>query len=151
MSFYCFFGLSKGIKLPVLKHQKRDKIGMLKSEKMHKNVWKKPCFQSFFRSKNKVIVDFVTCFFSLVMKGKCKTSLGVTMKNLLKRVTFSEATQAKELNKRSSFFYILGGISHYLSDWKLWIFLSYLSFHHSHLIIRFSFCQLFLTRNLKVF
>lgn len=41
---------------------------------------------------------------SLVMKGKCKTSLGVTMKNLLKRVTFSEATQAKELNKRSSFF-----------------------------------------------
>ena len=57
---------------------------------------------------------------SLVMKGKCKTSLGVTMKNLLKRVTFSEATQAKELNKRSSFFiyflYILGGISHYLSD-----------------------------------
>lgn len=50
------------------------------------------------------------------MKGKCKTSLGVTMKNLLKRVTFSEATQAKELNKRSSFFIFLGGISHYLSD-----------------------------------
>lgn len=77
---------------------------------------KKPCFQSFFRSKNKVNVDFVTSFFSLEMKGKCKTSLGVTMKNLLKRVTFSEATQAKELNKRSSFFIFLGGISHYLSD-----------------------------------
>ena len=131
--------------------QKRDKIGMLKGGKMHKNVWKKPCFQSFFRSKNKVNVDFVTCFFSLVMKGKCKTSLGVTMKNLLKRVTFSEATQAKELHKCLLFFYILGGKSHYLSDWKLWIFLSYLSFHHSHLIIKISICQLFLIRNFKVF
>ena len=38
------------------------------------------------------------------------------MKNLLKRVTFSEAAQAKELNKRSSFFIFLGGISQYLSD-----------------------------------
>lgn len=132
-------------------HQKRNKIGMLEGGKMYKNIWKKPCFQSFFRSINKVNVDFCHLFFSLVMKGKCKTSLGVTMKNLLKRVTFSEATQAKELNKRSSFFIFLGGISHYLSDWKLWNSLSYLSFHHSYLTIRFSFCQVFLTRNFKNF
>ena len=75
--FYCLFIASlsskKGIKSPVMKHQKRNKIGMLECEKMYKNVWvniykmykKKPCFQSFFRSKNKVNVDFVTCFFRL--------------------------------------------------------------------------------------
>ena len=77
---------------------------------------KSPVSRASFGLKNEVFMKIVTCFFSLVMKGKCKTSLGVTMKNLLKRLTFSEATQAKELNKRSSFFYILGGISHYLSD-----------------------------------
>ena len=128
---------------------------MLEGGKMYKNVWKKPCFQSFFWRINRRYLWTLSLLFLVEMKGKCKTSLGVIMKNVLKWVSFSEGSQPKELNKRSSFFiyflYILGGISHYLSDWKLWIFLSYLSFHHSHLIIRFSICQVFLTRNLKVF
>ena len=40
--FYCLFvaslGSKKGIKSPVMKHQKRNKIGMLEGEKMYKNV-----------------------------------------------------------------------------------------------------------------
>lgn len=41
--FYCLFIASlsskKGIKSPVMKHQKRNKIGMLEGGKMYKNVW----------------------------------------------------------------------------------------------------------------
>ena len=40
--FYCLFvaslGSKKGIKSPVMKHQKRNKIGMLEGGKMYKNV-----------------------------------------------------------------------------------------------------------------
>lgn len=40
--FYCLFVASlsskKGIKSPIMKHQKRDKIGMLEGGKMYKNV-----------------------------------------------------------------------------------------------------------------
>ena len=40
--FYCLFvaslGSKKGIKSPVMKHQKRNKIGILKRGKMYKNI-----------------------------------------------------------------------------------------------------------------
>lgn len=40
--FYCLFvaslGSKKGIKSPVMKHQKRNKIGILEGGKMYKNV-----------------------------------------------------------------------------------------------------------------
>lgn len=107
--FYCLFVASlsskKGIKSPVMKHQKRNKIGMLEGGKMYKNVWKKALFPELLSEYKMKCLWKLPLVSSLVMKGKCKTSLGVTMKNLLKRVTFSEATQAKELNKRSSFLF----------------------------------------------
>ena len=157
--FYCLFIASlsskKGIKSPVLKHQKRNKIGMLEGEKCTKMYEKKPCFQSFFRSIKWSICELCHLFFSLEMKGKCKTSLGVIMKNLLKRVTFLRGYASQRAEQKVfflfTFFIFLGGISLYLSERSMWTFLSYLSFHHSHLIIRFSFCQVFLTRNFKNF